>query len=208
MGRGLKYAGTPKKNDTPRAKKTDSPMLKQPSQQTKDNRQRAVQNMVQDSIHQETLNNIWKRLSANTDMALRVWHSIEAGHMDAVEKDNGKVPKCENKFNLLSRDNLLMLAEKIGLPNLSNIQAVSKKLEVCKIIVFYLNVTLRCALPSRTISSLISLCKKRFETEGRQHVKLTYVPEKPGTKNPALRVDFDSGLFKLTKFDEAANKYL
>jgi len=63
--------------------------------------QRNVQTIVQNSILDETLGKIWKRIKHDTDIALRVWHSIEAGHMDAVEEDMTRLPKCENKFSLI-----------------------------------------------------------------------------------------------------------
>lgn len=156
-----------------------------------------MQNIVQTSIMQKTLAKIWKRISTDTDMALRVWHSIEAGHMDPVDNNDDRLPKCENKFSLVSRDVMLEIAEYCGLPQLDKLRLVTKKMEVAKVVTFYLNVGLNCAVPSRSISVLKERAKTRCEEQGRTTLKLKYVEVGPKGEGRSFKADFKDSLYKL-----------
>jgi hypothetical protein len=170
--------------------------------------QRNVQTIVQNSVLDETLGKIWKRTRNDTDIALRVWHSIEAGYMDAVDEDMTRLPKCENKFSLMSREHVLDVCESLGLPDMKSIKRTAKKVEVAKVLAWYLNVSLTCAVPSRVISVLKSRCRVRYEGQGRKGLTLKYVEEKPGAKRTSLKADFADSICKLGPIDASQGRVL
>lgn len=79
MGKGLRRVGSPTKS-SPRTQETESPAVEASTELAKDSRQSVVQDIVQNSTHQESLNQIWKRLAKSTDMPLRVCHGAHTAN--------------------------------------------------------------------------------------------------------------------------------